>query len=227
MEKKYNYTFKNIPNWRKEFNNEVLDKTYEYQKALGFEIGKSPNTKTHNNEADAFKHAFMQALLVYKSGGLNLPAKILGDFHEFEGDLSKQPIEEKIMDLWNNKIGRKIAQETLKELKKENIGKKKNQKIYDDSVAQKIYEKIQNNELITKPFDDWRINNHIFTREEIGKMSSEDFLKNEKLIMKQLREKGIPKNSEIKKTSSTKSTSSQSENGHWVTINGNHVFIEK
>ena len=48
--------FKNL---REELNRESLKYTYKYQKMHGFEIG-SGTEATHNNEADAFKHAFMQ-----------------------------------------------------------------------------------------------------------------------------------------------------------------------
>jgi len=68
----------------------------------------------------------------------------------------------------------------------------------------------------------------IFTREQIKNMTSEEFLKNEKAIMKQMKEKGIPTNSELEqKRKQTKSSTAKSTGkGRWVTINGNHVFIE-
>ena len=77
MNKKYNYDLKNIRDWRKEFNREIIDKTVEYQNKYNFDIGTGKHA-TWNNEADAFKHAFMQAKMVYKSGGIELPATILG-----------------------------------------------------------------------------------------------------------------------------------------------------
>ena len=59
-------------------------------------------------------------------------------------------------------------------------------------------------------------------------MTSEEFLKNEKAIMKQMKEKGIPTNRELEqKRNQTKSSTAKSTGkGRWVTINGNHVFIE-
>jgi len=39
MEKRYNYNLKNIGDWRKEFNKEILDKTIEYQNKYNFDIG--------------------------------------------------------------------------------------------------------------------------------------------------------------------------------------------
>ena len=50
----------NNDNFIKQYNNEVYAKTKKYQKIYGFEIGTGEHD-TWNNEADAFKHAFMQA----------------------------------------------------------------------------------------------------------------------------------------------------------------------
>ena len=71
-------------------------------------------------------------------------------------------------------------------------------------------------------------NSKIFTREEIDQMSLEEFSKNEEAIMKQLKDKGIPTNRELEKSvkSKTATKTKDSGKGHWVTINGNHVFIE-
>lgn len=81
--------------------------------------------------------------------------------------------------------------------------------------------------------------NRIFTREEIGKMTSEEFQQNEKDIMKQLKEQGIPTKAQAdvkSKASSGNNTksnngakssgSSSSGDGNWVTINGNHVLLD-
>ena len=68
----------------------------------------------------------------------------------------------------------------------------------------------------------------IFTREQMDKMSLEEFSQNEAAIMKQLKEKGIPTNRELEQSSKTKQAAKtkSSGKGHWVTIKGNHVFIE-
>ena len=225
----YDYSLKNIKNWRKEFNREVFDKTLEYQKKYNFDIGKGEHA-TWNNEADAFKHALMQALLVYKAGGMELPARVLGNFHEFEGDISGQPQNEKLMDLFNNKVGRELAVEVLKELKKEHLGELKNQKEFENLFAEKLFQKMKSGELITNPDDVRKFteSNHIYTREEINKMSTDEFAKHENAIMKQLREKGIPTNSQLQKHNqkSSAGNSANSNNGRWITINGNHVLIK-
>ena len=67
----------------------------------------------------------------------------------------------------------------------------------------------------------------IFTREQIKNMSNDEFLQNEKAIMKQMKEKGIPTNRELEqKRKQNSSATKSSSKGRWVTINGNHVFIE-
>ena len=58
-------------------------------------------------------------------------------------------------------------------------------------------------------------------------MSNDEFLQNEKAIMKQMKEKGIPTNRELEqKRKQNSSATKSSSKGRWVTINGNHVFIE-
>lgn len=46
----------------KQYSSNVYRDTIKYQKQYGFEIGKGEHA-TWNNEADAFKHAYMQAQL--------------------------------------------------------------------------------------------------------------------------------------------------------------------
>ncbi|MBE7712442.1 MAG: hypothetical protein E7Z87_01715 [Cyanobacteria bacterium SIG26] len=79
----------------------------------------------------------------------------------------------------------------------------------------------------------------IFTREDIEKMSTKEFTKNEKAINAQMNSVGIPYKKEVptgtttytkekaKTAASSSSGSSTDGNGRWVTINGNHVFLEK
>jgi len=49
-----------------EFTKEMLRDTLKYQKKYGFDIGQ--NNVAWNNEADAFRHAYMQSLLNKKYG---------------------------------------------------------------------------------------------------------------------------------------------------------------
>ncbi|OLA94579.1 MAG: hypothetical protein BHW64_03120 [Candidatus Melainabacteria bacterium LEY3_CP_29_8] len=58
------------------YSSEIYAKAKKYQKQYGFKIGSGKHD-TWNNEADAFKHAFMQADLALKTTiGLS---KIAGD----------------------------------------------------------------------------------------------------------------------------------------------------
>lgn len=56
-------------------------------------------------------------------------------------------------------------------------------------------------------------------------MSTEEFTKHEKAIRTQMNKIGIPSKRELPQN--TKTYSSDPKNGKWVTINGNHVFIDK
>lgn len=64
--------------------------------------------------------------------------------------------------------------------------------------------------------------NKIYTKEELSKMTPDEFMKNESEIMGQLQTIGLPQKSELHQEYYGNST-----DGKWVTINGNHVFIEK
>ncbi len=211
------------------FSNKMINDTIKYQQKYGFEIGQ--NNSTWNNEADAFKHAYMQAVLALRTN--EQIAKFLGDSHEKDGANRGQPQGEDNMDRWNNKQGRSIAKEIIKEYGFN--AKLYPNEILSDIIAEKIIKQMQNGNLITKPSDirEYQENSpvqetKIFTREQIDKMSLEEFSQNESAIMKQLREKGIPTNRELEQSSKTKQATKtkSSGKGHWVTINGNHVFIE-
>ncbi len=71
---------------------------------------------------------------------------------------------------------------------------------------------------------------HIYTREDLKNMSKEEFVQNEKAIMKQLKERGIPTRDELEKQKSSSrgrsNSDSDADGGHWVTINGNHVLMK-
>lgn len=140
-------TFKRFEMNKATFNEDVLKQTYKYQNRHGFKMGTGEEG-THNNEADAFKHAFMQAYATFswwRNG-----AKALGDYHEFiEG--FNGPKGERNMDLWNNSIGREVA-ENLKKI----LGRKFNNysiKELSDMASDIIIEKMKNGELITNPDD--------------------------------------------------------------------------
>ena len=115
-------------------------------------MGTGPHA-TWNNEADAFKHAFMQAYL-YLRFDKNV-SKSLGNFHEWE--TPNAPEGERNMDLWNNAIGREVAYE-INDKYGDDI------KYYgmdwaQDLVAKKIMEKMSSGEMITSPKDKRKFSN--------------------------------------------------------------------
>ncbi len=196
--------FINKMNLAKNYGSEVYAKTKKYQKIYGFEIGTGEHD-TWNNEADAFKHTFMQADLALKF--LLGISKYAGDKHEKDGEKHGQPQGEENMDKWNNAQGREIAKEIEKE-----IGNPVLLKMYahsgklDDLIAKKVMERMRAGKLITHPSDKRKYtgfaaniedeayipDGKIFTAEEIGKLSTADFQKFEKYIDKQLKEFGVP-----------------------------------
>ncbi len=74
-------------------------------------------------------------------------------------------------------------------------------------------------------------NNRIFTREDIEKMPFDEYTKHEKEIQKQIQDIGLPYKKDLPHNTKTfgkeKNYSTNPKDGKWVTINGNHVFIEK
>lgn len=202
-------------NIAKKYSGEIYTKVKKYQKIYGFEIGQGEND-TWNNGADAFKHTFMQADIALKAtAGIS---KALGDRHEEDGRKKMgQSAGEENMDKWNNAEGRRIAQKIAKQINNPALVK-----IYaysgklDDLIAEEVMKKMKKGELITNPFNDKRLyekkskgsstgfaapisdipEGKIFTAEEIGDMSTDDFIKNEKAIDKQLNSLGIPKEHE-------------------------------
>ncbi len=133
---------------RKGFNSYILQATKNYQKKYGFDIGEGEHS-TWNNEADAFKHAYMQWILGYYLGS-DIAAE-LGNMHENETPYA--PIGERNMDLWNNSIGREIAEK----MRNSKIGF-----VFEspmDIAARNIVEKIRNGELITNIDDPRKFEN--------------------------------------------------------------------
>lgn len=200
-----------------DFKNEMFNKTMHYQKQYGFEYNR--NDKEHatwNNEADAFKHAFMQAVgsFRYGRGGSALG----GWSHEVKGNVShKQPQGERNMDDWNNRVGRDIADE-IKDMIK-NTGAKLTDKQKEDIAAFKIMQRMRNGDLITHPNDKRKFEDYdrimgkkratgyaipvsnaalnepkkFYALEDVGKMTSEEFSNIEETINRQIGE-GTMKN---------------------------------
>lgn len=189
-----------------QYGDKMTKKAYEYVKKYNLDVTKG--TMGWNDEADAFRHAFMQASITTNSN--EEIANVLGDGNEILGDVvHNQDPKEKNMDLWNNQIGRQVGEEVKKELEGQNYTKQE----LEDRIAEKIIERMDNGDLITNPFSDDRSfeqlqketesynqenesqnptltgrveYNQPFTREDIAKMSPEEFSKNEDKIMSQM-----------------------------------------
>ncbi len=196
----------------KDFKDEMFNKTMHYQKIYGFKANKENKTHaTWNNEADAFKHAFMQAIgtLRYSKPA----AQFMAWRHEQNGNQDyKQPKGEENMDTWNNKVGREIADEVRKI--KGNFGGKLTEKQIEDIVAAKIMERMKRGDLITHPSDKRNHKDYdkymkkdrstgyaaniidnkneqekaYYALEDVGKMSTEEFSSVEDIINRQMEE---------------------------------------
>lgn len=117
-----------------------LDKKVEkYWNIYHFDM--EPNHTSHNNEGDAFKHAFMAADLTTLLGE-NITRKICILQEDTNPD---NPPAERNMDLhndeWGIKIGLEVKEqtETIKDLLKEK-----------DIIAERIMEEMRKGNLITK-----------------------------------------------------------------------------
>ena len=144
------------------FKQEMYDETGNYQKIYGYETNPDPNHASWNNEADAFKHAFMQAIGVQR---YNVPiAAIFAKGHELKGRFdSGQPEAEENMDNWNNRVGREIGLE-LREMLKNDPGVK-NDRYVKNLAAELVMQKIREGKLITSPDDPRKfVENKLFTK---------------------------------------------------------------
>lgn len=64
-------------------------------------------TTSHNNKSDAFKHTFSSAKLTMWLSPV--VSKIITDKHEQNNLKNGAPVEESVMDLHNNEVGRKLG----------------------------------------------------------------------------------------------------------------------
>ena len=181
----------------KNYSQNLYAKTKKYQKIYDFNIGTGKND-TWNNEADAFKHAFGSADLALKT---TIPvSKFIGDIHEKQNP--NNPSGEENMDKWNNRVGRLIAKEIKKEYK--DRLKQMTEEEIEDVIAKKVMQRMKLGKLIISPNDKRKFTgfasdipeDKIFTAEEIGNMTNEEFEESEDLIYEQLKNYGIPKNFE-------------------------------
>ena len=126
------------------FKQEMYNEAGNYQKIYGYETNPDPNHASWNNEADAFKHTYMQAQLALFAG--KHIAKFAGDYHEMQGnkDMGQSKGEEN-MDKWNNAQGREIAKEIIQEYGV--LATAPSQKI-NDVIARKVMERMKRKTVI-------------------------------------------------------------------------------
>lgn len=127
-----------------------INKALFYQQKYGLKV--SPGTRGYNDETDAFRHTFMNAMLTISYG--EALTKTICSRHESNNhkspNMSQEDWEkEKNMDLWNNAIGREIGKEVLKETE----GKKYSKEQMEALVVEKIIKKLKAGELITDIHD--------------------------------------------------------------------------
>lgn len=211
--------------WRKEINDKTTAVTQKFQKLYNLEIRNKKGNEFWNNECDAFKHAYMQAYItIYNNYTV---AEFAGNYHEYEGRNSKQPSEEEYMDKHNNNVGREIGQTLKNEIK--DIEKRYKSEEIDNMIGVRIIEKMQNGEMITNPDG-----SHVYKGKTVNSAKVKEYRGGDlsKMAEKSYSEKFSDKirekaNNQTKYIINSKSKikKQSSENGKWVTINGNHVLI--
>lgn len=141
MNKKYN-PIEYMKNKEREFTKEMINDTLKYQKQYGFKLGE--NNSAHNNEADAFRHTYMQSILAQRLTpylGKNLSYR-----HEKQGEKRGQDPREYNMDMWNNQQGQQIYNEIRREYPN---FKKLSEEQQKDIIAQKVVQRMREGKLIT------------------------------------------------------------------------------
>ena len=170
------------------------------------------------------------------------PFKIGIEYNDYKnnGLSSWKDIPMAIPESWKQLLGQPTGQAAGIEhiFTPEEIGKMTPEEFnkYESQImAQVKAGKIEENQNNTKMYLINSPNTVLYTREDIGNMSTKEYEKHENAIKQQMKTIGIPYNREVpkgtktygrEKSSRSNSSESSSEDGRWVTINGNHVFIE-
>lgn len=194
----------------------------EYWKGSGADKISETNPKMAVAVFDtAVLHGPATAKSYYQKSGGDLNKFLEIRKQSYDKIVAKDPNQKEFYNGWNNRVN------NLK-----NYLNKTDFKLYSDNS--------QNAALKTGVEVNVDENgNRFFTCEEIGKMSPEEFEQNEKAIMKQMKEQGIPtkaqadakvkasSNSGLKSSSNSKASGVSSySDGNWTTINGNHVLLD-
>lgn len=127
-------------NIEKNYSKLMEEKTIYYRNLLGF---APDEISTHNNKSDAFKHTFTSATLTLLTTFLG--SLYFTNEHEWNNLKNGEPIEEAIMDFYNNKIGRQVGLKALGWILTFRYSEKK--------LAEYISTYIKENKLICSPKD--------------------------------------------------------------------------
>ncbi len=149
---RHTYNWSNRDIWEEMLTYEVNRDVDKYYSKYGFDMNTPNGNKSWNNQGDAFKHNYMQALLTLRYD--NNIAKAIGDLHEYKGYQKGSPENESNMDLRNNSRGRSSGNQIIWDLWKSNVDYDSipEQKI-KDWVAESIMQKMYKGELTTTPND--------------------------------------------------------------------------
>ena len=105
-----------------------------YEQLVGSLDGKSFS----DTDVDAFRHAYVSGVFALERGGT--VAALLGYANEVKGNWFGQSAASANMDLWNNRVGRELAQTATSK----------------SDLAQKVADALAAGDLITDPFNDTR-----------------------------------------------------------------------
>lgn len=163
----------------KYFYSNYIGKSEKYGEMYG--LKKNPIKPGWNDEIDAFRHTFMQALLSLKIG--ETAARRLGTAYEIHGDKADgQKSNERNMDQWNNAVGREIAREVKTTIE----GKNYTPQEIEDIVAEKVMKRMRKGDLITNPKTDQRKYNERSFMDRILHPKNRVFHKGENITMNDL-----------------------------------------
>lgn len=162
----------------KYFYSNYIGKAEKYGEMYG--LKKNPISRGWNDEVDAFRHTFMQALLSLKIG--ETAARRLGTAWEVKGTISReQKSGERNMDQWNNAVGREIAREVKVTIENKNYTPQE----IEDIVAEKVIQRMRKGDLITNPTDKRTFNEKTFM-DRILQQKNRVFHKSENITMNDL-----------------------------------------
>jgi len=224
-----------------EMYQKYIDDTYKYIAKYRKDFPEGMKG-SWNGSVDAFRHAYMQAHSRYFYGIIK--SKGGAWLHEIYGNTyNNQSKEEEFMDKWNNNQGQKIAIEVKNELK--NLSKTLTDEDIEDYIAFKVIQKMREGKIVRNIDEaanmmNKKQNQTVKTlqsnRDSVPqdntsqKMAPDPYKTQSQKFSDEIRQKFKAKdnksNKRINRILNFHNPNPNLENGHWVTMNGAHVFIE-